>query len=122
MRAPHAGPTTLPAQKPAPARRPGTADDARPQFEPLYNVVLIDDDEHTYQYVITMLCTILEIGFEMAYMMACAVDAEGRVIVHTTDRDTAELERDQIRAFGPDPLLPGSRGSMHAVVEPLPAA
>jgi ATP-dependent Clp protease adaptor protein ClpS len=58
----------------------------------------------------------------MAYMMARAVDTEGRVVVFTTDRDTACLKRDQIRSFGPDPLLAHSNGSMHAVVEPLPGA
>ena len=111
-----AGPVEAPSQAPAPVKKPESGVGESPRFEPLYNVVLIDDDEHTYQYVITMLCSIFELGFEMAYMMARAVDSEGRVVVHTTDRDAAELERDQIRSFGPDPLLPNSRGSMHAVV------
>src|SRR5262245_49123523 len=111
-----------PVEVPAPVEQPEVIDLALPQFAPLYNVVLIDDDEHTYQYVITMLCTIFEVGFEMAFMMARAVDTEGRVVVHTTDLETAKRERDQILSFGPDPLLPGSRGSMHAVVEPLPGA
>jgi ATP-dependent Clp protease adaptor protein ClpS len=69
-----------------------------------------------------MLCTLFRMGFEMAYMMARAVDTDGRVIVHTTDHDAACLERDRIRSFGPDPLLPGSTSSMHAVIEPLPGA
>ena len=110
---------TRPATKPTPARRPEGADEASPQFEPLYNVVLIDDDDHTYQYVISMLCTLFRMGFEMAYMMACAVDSEGRVVVHTADRDEAASKRDQIRSFGPDPLLLRSTRSMHAVIEPL---
>lgn len=111
-----------PVEAPAPVQKPVVDDVALPRFAPLYNVVLIDDDEHTYQYVISMLCTIFEVGFEMAFMMARAVDTEGRVVVHTTDLETAKSERDQIRSFGPDPLLPGSRGSMHAVIEPLPGA
>jgi ATP-dependent Clp protease adaptor protein ClpS len=119
---PQAGPVESPTRAPAPRTLPGGEREVVPRFEPLYNVVLIDDDEHTYQYVITMLCTILDVGFEMAYLMACAVDQEGRVVVHTADLDTARLERDQIRSFGPDPLLPNSRGSMHAVIEPVPGA
>jgi ATP-dependent Clp protease adaptor protein ClpS len=107
-----------PTQAPAPAREQDA--DRETRFEPLYNVVLIDDDQHTYQYVIAMLCTLFHHDFEMAYMMARAVDTDGRVIVHTTDHSTARLERDRIRSFGPDPLLPGSTGSMHAVIEPLP--
>ena len=115
-----ASPTApTPTRAPTPVREPASAEGS-PQFEPLYNVVLIDDDDHTYQYVITMLCTLFGMGFEMAYMMARAVDTEGRVIVHTADRDEAKLKRDQIRSFGPDPLLERSTGSMHAVIEPLP--
>jgi ATP-dependent Clp protease adaptor protein ClpS len=91
------------------------------QLAPLYNVVLLDDDDHTYHYVVHMLCTLFTVGFEMAYLMACAVDKDGRVIVCTTDRETARLKRDHILRFGPDPLLPHSTGSMGAVIEPVPA-
>jgi len=103
---------------PAPARKDQAAATG-PEFETLYNVVLIDDDQHTYQYVIMMLCALFEAGVEMAYMMARAVDTDGRVIVHTADRDTARRKRDAIKSFGPDPLLLHSTGSMHAVVEAL---
>ncbi len=106
---------------PAPVREDESTVQAGPKFESMYNVVLIDDDDHTYQYVVAMLCTLFGVGFEMAYMMACAVDADGRVIVHSTDRDTARRKRDEIKSFGPDPLMPNSIGSMHAIVEPLAA-
>jgi ATP-dependent Clp protease adaptor protein ClpS len=55
----------------------------------------------------------------MAFMMARAVDSDGRVVVLTADRDAARDKRDQIKSYGPDPLLPHSSGSMHAVIEPL---
>jgi ATP-dependent Clp protease adaptor protein ClpS len=109
-------PATVPAREAA-----GAAQGAL-RLAPLYNVVLLDDDDHTYHYVVHMLCTLFEVGFEMAYLMACAVDKDGRVIVCTTDRDTARRKRDQISSFGPDPLLPHSTGSMGAVIEPVPSA
>lgn len=112
------GSTATPSE--APAREQRARGEQEPRFEPLYNVVLIDDDDHTYQYVIAMLCTLFRVGFEMAYMMARVVDTEGRVVVCSTDRETAERKRDEIKGFGPDPLLAHSTGSMHAVVEPLP--
>jgi ATP-dependent Clp protease adaptor protein ClpS len=52
--------------------------------------------------------------------MAVEVDSTGRVIVLTTTKEHAELKRDQIHAFGPDPL--SSRecvGSMSAIIEPV---
>ena len=103
----------------APATTPAEGEVAIPALQPLYNVVLIDDDEHTYHYVIAMLCRIVGVDFEMAYLMARAVDCDGRVVVLTTDRDTARGKRDAIKRFGPDPLIAHSTGSMHAVIEPL---
>jgi ATP-dependent Clp protease adaptor protein ClpS len=85
---------------------------------PLYHVILLDDDHHTYDYVIEMLGHVFGHSIERAYQMACEVDANGRVIVETTHLDRAELKRDQIHAFGADWRMPESKGSMSAVVEP----
>jgi len=85
---------------------------------PPYNVVLLDDDDHSYDYVILMLKKIFGHSLQKAYEMAAKVDAAGRVIVMTTNMELAELKRDQIQAFGPDPLIPRCKGSMSATVEP----
>ena len=85
---------------------------------PPYNVVLLDDDDHSYEYVILMLKKIFGHSIEKGYEMAQEVDATGRVIVATTNLEQAELKRDQIHAFGPDPLIPRCKGSMSATVEP----
>ncbi len=53
-----------------------------------------------------------------AYKLAVEVDTNGRVVVATTHLEEAELKRDQILAFGPDPLIPRCKGSMSATVEP----
>ena len=53
--------------------------------------------------------------------MAREVDDSGRVVVATTNLEQAELKRDQIQAFGPDPLIPRCKGSMSATVEPATA-
>lgn len=85
---------------------------------PPYNVVLLDDDDHSYEYVIYMLNKVFGHSLEKGYAMAREVDATGRVIVATTNLEKAELKRDQVHAFGPDPLIPRCKGSMSAVVEP----
>jgi ATP-dependent Clp protease adaptor protein ClpS len=91
----------------------------RTKRQPPYNVVLLDDDYHTFEYVITMLQQLFGHPREKGFQMAMEVHTTGRVIVLTTTREHAELKRDQIHAFGPDPL--SSReclGSMTAVIEP----
>jgi ATP-dependent Clp protease adaptor protein ClpS len=92
----------------------------KPQDEraSLYNVVLLDDAEHTYDYVIEMLEKLFALSTAEAWNRAVEVDTTGRTIVITCERETAEFGRDQIHAFGADPRMPNSKGSMSAIVEP----
>jgi ATP-dependent Clp protease adaptor protein ClpS len=83
-----------------------------------YNVVLLDDDDHTYDYVIEMLMDIFGHTIEQSYIMACEVDSRGRVIVFTTSKEIAEMKKDEILNFGPDHRLVRSKGSMNAIIEP----
>lgn len=93
---------------------------AKPKKLPQYNVVLLNDDDHTYEYVIVMLLEIFAHPPQRGFAMAKKVDSEGRVIVLTTHKELAELKRDQIRGYGIDIRLATSRGSMGAVIEPVP--
>ncbi len=88
--------------------------------QPPYNVVLLNDDDHSYEYVIIMLQQLFGHPPEKGYQMAKEVDTTGRVIVLTTTMEHAELKRDQIHAFGPDPLIARCKGSMSATIEPAP--
>jgi len=102
--------------------------EARPQHEQVadqatalirqYHVVLLDDDFHSYDYVIEMLSSIFGYDRQRAFQMAVIVDTKKRVVVETTYKERAELRRDQIHAYGPDWRIPGCAGSMSAVVEP----
>ena len=85
---------------------------------PLYHVILHDDDTHSYNYVIAMLIQLFGKQPEQAYKHALEVDSTGVTIVDTTTLERAELKRDQIRAYGRDPLIPASTGSMSATIEP----
>lgn len=96
--------------------RPDTVE--RTRKAPLYHVILHDDDKHTYQYVITMLVQLFGKTPEQAFQHAREVDTSGVTIVDTTTLERAELKRDQIRAYGADPLIHDSPGSMSATIEP----
>jgi len=97
---------------------PATGAAHQDELTPLFHVVLLDDDEHTYDYVIEMLVTIFCHSKEAAFRHAMEVDATGRTIVLTCERQQAEFGRDQIHAYGADPRMPVSKGSMSAIVEP----
>jgi ATP-dependent Clp protease adaptor protein ClpS len=99
--------------------KPKTHEETHTKRQPPYNVVLLDDDYHTFDYVIAMLQELFGYPREKGMQMAMEVHTTGRVIVLTTTREHAELKRDQIHAFGPD-LLSSKEcvGSMSAVIEP----
>ena len=83
-----------------------------------WNVVLLDDQDHTYDYVIRMMQELFAHSKEKAFKIAKAVDKDGRAICLTTHKEHAELKRDQILAFGRDPLMASSKGSMTSIIEP----
>jgi len=93
---------------------------SRPKRQPRYNVILWNDDDHTYAYVICMLMELFGYPAEKGYQLAEEVDTTGRVILLTTTREHAELKCDQIHAYGRDEEIEACRGSMSATIEPVP--
>jgi len=93
----------------------------RESLIPLYRVVLLDDNDHTYDYVIEMLQKLFVFTLDEAFQHAEEVDRCGRTVLISCELPQAEFARDQIHAYGADWRLPRSKGSMAAVVEPVPA-
>jgi ATP-dependent Clp protease adaptor protein ClpS len=100
-----------------PVRRRRERQEAQPKHQPRCHVVLWNDDDHTYAYVIVMLMELFGHSAEKGYQLAKEVDTQGRAIVLTTTREHAELKRDQIHAYGKDGLSDGCQGSMWATIE-----
>lgn len=98
-------------------KRSQSAGRTKPQ--PRYNVILWDDPDHSYEYVIVMLKELFRKPIEMGYQIAKEVDTAGRAILLTTTREHAELKRDQIHAFGKDQYIERCKGSMSATIEPI---
>ena len=94
------------------------ADQVQSRKLPPYHVVLLDDDEHSYEYVIEMLRGLFGASPEGAYLKAAEVDVIGQAIVDTTTKERAELKRDQILAYGKDWRIESCLGSMTACIEP----
>ena len=88
------------------------------KLQPPYHVVLLDDQDHTYEYVIEMLGKVFGHGRDKAFQMAQEVDAAGRCNVYTGSLEQAEFKRDQVHGYGADWRIPRCKGSMSATVEP----
>ena len=111
-----------PVQEPA-IQKPEQATKAdkrnKPKRQPPYLVILWNDNDHSYAYVVAMLQKLFGHPPEKGYQIAKEVDTVGKAVVLTTTREHAELKRDQIHAFGKDDLIAGCKGSMSATIEPV---
>lgn len=107
--------STATAVKPAKSK---PAKKRKPSHLPPFHVILLNDDDHSYEYVIEMLKVIFAFPTEKGMEMAKEVDEQGRVILLTTHKEMAELKRDQIHSYGTDPRVATCKGSMSSVIEP----
>lgn len=108
------------ASIPRTVTRPDIDEETRtdPRPEPRYHLILLDDNDHTYDYVIELLGRIFGYGREKAFALARIVDVQGRVIVETADLERVTQHQGQIHAYGPDHRVPRCQGSMSAIIEP----
>jgi ATP-dependent Clp protease adaptor protein ClpS len=84
----------------------------------MYHVIILNDEEHTFDYVIEMLQAVFNLPYSAALERTMEAHTTGSSIVLTTTLEEAEQKRDQVHAYGPDWRMPNSRGSVAALVEP----
>jgi ATP-dependent Clp protease adaptor protein ClpS len=87
---------------------------------PPYNVVILNDEEHTFDYVIELLAKLFGHSLAVAIELTFRIDLTGRAVVYTTHKEKAELKRDQVLAYGPDPRMSISKTSLGCYIEPAP--
>ena len=107
--------TTATLPRATPAVQPGKT---KPRPLPPYHVVLLDDSDHTHEYVMEMMRFLFGYPPERGYQIAQEVDARKKAIVFTTHKELAELKRDQIHGFGTDMRVATCAGSMSACIVP----
>lgn len=92
------------------------------QLTPNWNVILLNDEEHTYDYVIALIQEVFKKDKEEAFVLTYKIDKTGSAICATCSRERAELYQQQVKAWGCDPimLLSGkqSTGSIQCEIEP----
>jgi ATP-dependent Clp protease adaptor protein ClpS len=116
---PGTGPPTTAPRVAEPSRV--ELDEPDTSFEPLYHLILLDDDDHSYQYVIEMLAKVLGYGREKAFALAAIVDNAGQVVMETASHEQVTGHQQEVHAYGADPRIPHCKGSMSAIVEPVDA-
>ncbi len=93
----------------------------KPKKQPNYHVIIWNDEDHTYDYVIELLITLFGHSLETAFQITQEVDKAGKGIAWTCHQELAELKRDQILAYGGDWRMPkASACSIRSTIEPAP--
>lgn len=102
---------------PDPKEAPDTEAETDARAERACKVLLYNDEEHTYDYVVEMLAHACGLSREKAFRCAVEVDLTGRTIVHFGTRPACKAVAEKITAYGPDHRLPQSMSSMKCEVQ-----
>ncbi len=95
--------------------------ETRTRRQPPYHVIILNDEEHTFEYVIELLTKLFGHPLATAEELTLRIHHTGRAIVLTTHREKAELKREQVLAYGPDPRMSISKGPLGCYIEPAPS-
>ncbi|MFO0909632.1 MAG: ATP-dependent Clp protease adaptor ClpS [Isosphaeraceae bacterium] len=93
-------------------------DRGSPGTPPRYNVIILNDEEHTFEYVIDLLTSLFRHELNRAIELTWQIHLVGEAVVCTCHKERAELKRDQVLAAGADPLLGTSTGPLPCLIEP----
>ena len=89
---------------------------------PPYHVVIDNDDHHSMDFVVGVLCKALGYALERSIQLMMEAHTAGRAIVWTGSKEVAELKADQIRTFHEIRDGGKSLGPLGCTIEPAPGA
>ncbi len=88
---------------------------------PPYHVVVLNDNAHSFAFVVTVLRKALGFSEERALQLTLEAHQSGRAIVWTAPKEVAELKAEQVRSFHEVRGADGMRlGPVGCVIEPAP--
>jgi ATP-dependent Clp protease adaptor protein ClpS len=74
-------------------------EDIRTRRIPPYNVILLNDDHHSMEFVVDVLCKVLGCSLERAVQFMMEAHSSGRAIIWTGTKEVAELKAEQIHTY-----------------------
>ncbi|MDA7977379.1 MAG: ATP-dependent Clp protease adaptor ClpS [Pirellulales bacterium] len=74
----------------------------RPKRQPQFGVMVDNDDDHTFPYVIEVFQKVFGYKTEKCVKLALTIHNQGRAVVWSGWKEIAELKVDQIKSAGKD--------------------
>jgi ATP-dependent Clp protease adaptor protein ClpS len=102
------------------AVKPRTRDETKTRRIPPYNVILENDDHHSFEFVMQTLMKALGYAAEKAFQLMMEAHEKGRAVVWTGPKEVAELKADQIRTFHEVRADGRQLGPLGCSIEPAP--
>jgi ATP-dependent Clp protease adaptor protein ClpS len=94
-----------------------------PRLLPPFNVILENDDHHSFEFVIDVLRKVLGCPLERAMQLTKEAHTTGRSIVWTGPKEVAELKVEQVHSFHEIRQTDGAKlGPLGCYIEPAPGA
>jgi ATP-dependent Clp protease adaptor protein ClpS len=101
--------------------KPKTRDDTKTRRVPPYNVILENDEHHSFEFVVQTLSKALGYALEKAFQLTLEAHEKGRAVVWTGPKEVAELKAEQIQTFHEIRGADGKQlGPLGCSIEPAP--
>ena len=97
-------------------------EETRTRLLPPYHVILENDDHHSMEFVIDVLCKVLGCAAEHAYLLMMEAHTSGRAVIWTGPKEVAELKAEQVQTFHETRADGRQLGPLGCVIEPAPGA
>jgi ATP-dependent Clp protease adaptor protein ClpS len=101
--------------------RPKEHEKTRERRVPPYNVILHNDDDHSFEFVVDTLRKALGYSEQRAFLLTQQAHLTGRSVVWTGPKEVAELKAEQIQTFHEIRALDNRPlGPLTCTIEPAP--
>jgi ATP-dependent Clp protease adaptor protein ClpS len=99
--------------------RPKTRKERKTRRLPPYNVILLNDDDHSMEFVVEVLVKVFGHKLEQCIQLMFEAHETGRSIVWSGSKEVAELKQEQVQTFSEKK---GGRdiGPLGCEIEPAP--
>ena len=101
--------------------KPRKREETKTRRIPPYNVILENDDDHSFEFVVQTLIKALGYAVEKCFQLMLEAHEKGRAVVWTGPKEVAELKAEQIRTFHEIREADGKQlGPLGCTIEPAP--
>jgi ATP-dependent Clp protease adaptor protein ClpS len=108
------------ASTPDVGTKPREQEAVKTRLLPPYHVIIVNDDFHSFEFVVNVLRKALGHSEERAYLLTYEAHSRGRAVVWTGAKEVAELKLEQIQSFHEIKANGQKLGPLEATIEPAP--